>query len=249
MKFTPYRITLIYFAFAVVWVTTTDQLLEWIVDDVALLSQLQTAKGLFYISLTAIGLYLMIKSYERYTERSKKELEAKDKSLNLALNSGKIGTWEYLVEADSYITSSNINELFGKDQGFTLKDLYKKIHPDDFSGFRKETEKILSGSTDFDFQYRIVEDDGTVKWFWTKGEPKMADGVVESVSGITLDITLNKDLQEKLAREKELQKLIFENIPVMITVYRPDIGGLLPLYVADRYEGVEARPFPELSEQ
>jgi glycosyltransferase involved in cell wall biosynthesis len=36
--------------------------------------------------------------------------------------------------------------------------------------------------------------------------------------------------------------------PVRATVYRPDIGGLLPLYVADRYEGTEARPFPELSE-
>jgi glycosyltransferase involved in cell wall biosynthesis len=36
--------------------------------------------------------------------------------------------------------------------------------------------------------------------------------------------------------------------PARATVYRPDIGGLLPLYVADRYEGVEARPFPELSE-
>ena len=34
---------------------------------------------------------------------------------------------------------------------------------------------------------------------------------------------------------------------VHCTVYRPDIGGLLPLYVADRYEGVEARPFPDLT--
>ena len=33
-----------------------------------------------------------------------------------------------------------------------------------------------------------------------------------------------------------------------ITVYRPDIAGLLPLYVADRYEGIEARPFQDLSE-
>jgi glycosyltransferase involved in cell wall biosynthesis len=32
------------------------------------------------------------------------------------------------------------------------------------------------------------------------------------------------------------------------TVYRPNIGGLLPVYVADRYEGIEARPFPQLSE-
>jgi glycosyltransferase involved in cell wall biosynthesis len=36
--------------------------------------------------------------------------------------------------------------------------------------------------------------------------------------------------------------------PPRATVYRPDLGGLLPVYVADRYEGVEARPFPELSE-
>jgi glycosyltransferase involved in cell wall biosynthesis len=36
--------------------------------------------------------------------------------------------------------------------------------------------------------------------------------------------------------------------PVRATVYRPDIFGLLPLYVADRYEGFEARTFPELSD-
>ena len=36
--------------------------------------------------------------------------------------------------------------------------------------------------------------------------------------------------------------------PVRCTVYRPDIGGLLPVYVADRYDGVEARPFHELSD-
>ena len=35
--------------------------------------------------------------------------------------------------------------------------------------------------------------------------------------------------------------------PVRATVYRPDIGGLLPLYVADRYDGIEARPFQDLS--
>ena len=37
--------------------------------------------------------------------------------------------------------------------------------------------------------------------------------------------------------------------PPRATVYRPDLGGLLPVYVADRYEGVEARPFQDLSEE
>jgi len=36
--------------------------------------------------------------------------------------------------------------------------------------------------------------------------------------------------------------------PVRATVYRPDIGGLLPVFVADRYEGVTARPLPELGD-
>jgi glycosyltransferase involved in cell wall biosynthesis len=35
---------------------------------------------------------------------------------------------------------------------------------------------------------------------------------------------------------------------VRCTVYRPNIGGLLPVYVADRYEGIEARTFAECSE-
>ncbi len=33
------------------------------------------------------------------------------------------------------------------------------------------------------------------------------------------------------------------------TVYRPDIGDLLPVYVADRYEGIEARTFAECSDR
>jgi glycosyltransferase involved in cell wall biosynthesis len=36
--------------------------------------------------------------------------------------------------------------------------------------------------------------------------------------------------------------------PVRCTAYLPDIGGLLPVYVADRYEGFDARQFPLLTE-
>jgi glycosyltransferase involved in cell wall biosynthesis len=33
--------------------------------------------------------------------------------------------------------------------------------------------------------------------------------------------------------------------PVRCTAYRPDIGDLLPVYVMDRYEGIQAKPFAE----
>ena len=36
--------------------------------------------------------------------------------------------------------------------------------------------------------------------------------------------------------------------PPRATVYRPDLGGLLPVYVADRYDAIEARPYEELDD-
>jgi glycosyltransferase involved in cell wall biosynthesis len=36
--------------------------------------------------------------------------------------------------------------------------------------------------------------------------------------------------------------------PVRVTAWRPEIGGLLPVYVADRYEGIEARTFAQLTD-
>jgi glycosyltransferase involved in cell wall biosynthesis len=36
--------------------------------------------------------------------------------------------------------------------------------------------------------------------------------------------------------------------PVRVTAWRPDIGGLLPVYVLDRYEGLEARTLLECSD-
>src|SRR5512134_1082066 len=37
--------------------------------------------------------------------------------------------------------------------------------------------------------------------------------------------------------------------PGSVTVYLPDIEGLLPVYVHDSYEGFEVKTFPELSER
>src|ERR671938_1591146 len=37
--------------------------------------------------------------------------------------------------------------------------------------------------------------------------------------------------------------------PVRVTAWRPEIGDLLPVYVADRYEGVAARPFAECTDE
>ena len=43
-------------------------------------------------------------------------------------------------------------------------------------------------------------------------------------------------------------ELEVRNDPPKATVYRPNLDGLLPVYVADDYEGIEARPFQDLTD-
>ena len=224
MKFTPLRITLIYFLFAVLWITTTDTFIEWFVDDASMLTALQTAKGLFYITITALGLFFMMKSYEKFVTKNQAELERKDRRLNLALNSAKMATWEYFVEADQYKTSKNHHSLFGysSEANVTLEKIYDKIHPDDIEQFRGKVDYLFEKGTEFNEKYRIVLPEGEIRWLWTRGEAFRKNDTVDRVTGVTIDITESKELELELDREKERLQKLFERIPVLINVYDQD---------------------------
>jgi len=49
-------------------------------------------------------------------------------------------------------------------------------------------------------------------------------------------------------RDGELATKVIRE-PVRATVYRPPIGRLLPVYVADRYEGFDAKPLPDCTDE
>jgi glycosyltransferase involved in cell wall biosynthesis len=50
---------------------------------------------------------------------------------------------------------------------------------------------------------------------------------------------------ELVCQERRWEEL---DLPDAVTVTVPDIGGVLPVYVADRYEGYDAVPYPDLDE-
>jgi len=157
MKFSPLRISLIYLAFALVWVATTDSILENMVDDVAMLSTLQTLKGWFYVTFTALGLYFVIKVYERQISQEKNKLEKIDKNLNEALGTLNISAWQYFVDTDSYYASEQHSEFFGlpKDGQINLNDIIGRLHPDDANRFRQNVNRALESGRDLDIEYRI----------------------------------------------------------------------------------------------
>jgi glycosyltransferase involved in cell wall biosynthesis len=52
-----------------------------------------------------------------------------------------------------------------------------------------------------------------------------------------------------LCQDRKAGELDWVRASDRITVHIPDIGGLLPVFVADRYEGFEVKTFPELTDE
>ena len=62
LKF-EYRITFAYLIIGSIWIIFSDKLLNSIIGDKNLLTQLQTYKGWFYVIITALLLYLFLKKH------------------------------------------------------------------------------------------------------------------------------------------------------------------------------------------
>ena len=225
MKFTPFRISLIYLVFAILWITTTDILLEWIATSEEMLSLLQTIKGVFYVTLTAAALYWMIKSYEKYISKSNVKLQNQKRSLDIALDSANMAVWEYDPDKDSYVKSENHNSMFGYDEDYdmTLEDVYQRIHPKDLDKYKENVARTLEVKKPFDVRYRVLYDDSSVKWLWSKGEPRFENGQIVTVNGVTIDITANKELESELDIERERFEKLINKIPVLVILYNPDL--------------------------
>lgn len=54
------RITAIYLAFATLWILASDRVVEALFGDIALLTHMQTLKGMIFVVVTALMLYLLI---------------------------------------------------------------------------------------------------------------------------------------------------------------------------------------------
>ncbi len=226
MKFTPLRVTIIYLVFALFWIFSTDSILLFFLQDPELITQWQIAKGFFYVFVTAGGLYLMMKSYEIYIQKEAAKIKEMDRSLNLALSSAQMATWQYFPDEDRYITSPNHNSLFGIDENedINLDLILSKVDDDFLEKFTAKAEKTLKTGEDFNIEYKVKTSVNESRWLWSKGSVIKENGREKCVSGVTINITERKRLESKLKVEQEKFEKLYHKIPVLITMYDPSIN-------------------------
>ncbi|UCV29658.1 PAS domain-containing protein [Ferribacterium limneticum] len=143
-------------------------------------------------------------------ERDRLRLEA---HLQLALDVGNAGSWEYRHDIDRYIVSDGILTLLGctrDNTPRTLNDWLARIHPED-------RHLLVTASGDADSkapsqvaEYRIQHQDG--HWLWVESRScvteRNADGSPRLTDGVLNDITERELTRQQINRQNRALRMM-----------------------------------------
>jgi hypothetical protein len=157
------------------------------------------------------------------SERRKKdeELQRLLSHLQLATESAHVATWWYDVKSEKLEWSGLHKKMWGYDENrndLYFKNWYDLIHPNDKQNTLDILEKASGGSSIYDAQYRIVRiSDGAMRWMRSFGQYQYdSDRHPRTLTGVTLDITEQKEAEERFRKTEERFRGTFENAAVGI---------------------------------
>ncbi|MBS1492944.1 MAG: PAS domain S-box protein [Bacteroidetes bacterium] len=144
------------------------------------------------------------------------DLRNNEVRLKAAQEAGKIGYWEYNFKDELYYISDALFKIFGipYKPGPVKRDvLTPKVHPDDLSIVRGAVLQAQLYSEFNDYTYRIISDDGSYKYVYTKGEVvKDKNGLPEKIFGVSMDITEREIDRQELVRHSNNIDIILRSI-------------------------------------
>jgi len=161
-------------------------------------------------------------AHREIEERKRMEaaLRASEERLELALQGGDLGLWDWDLTTDGVI----FNARWAGMLGFELRDIEPTslawetlVHPDDTAGLRAQVRATLKGEVpSFEVEIRMRGRDGVWRWILNKGKvvSRAADGRALRATGTHLDITRLKATEEALRFSQEMFQLMFEESPM-----------------------------------
>ena len=149
----------------------------------------------------------MLGASKNITEKilAEKALYDSKNRLELALDGGGLGLWDFHVQPEELTVSEQWGQMLGFEKEVTNKSqtFRSLIHPDDKNNVDDAFHGCFKNhTTGFNMEYRIKHADGSWKWFLSKGKIMEWDkqGNPKRMVGINMDVTENKLLELELKR-------------------------------------------------
>ncbi len=143
------------------------------------------------------------------SERRQNELDlrAANERLSLAQHESLSGVWDWFINTETLVWSSELCELLGVDKTLTTVpfDVWRKlVHPEDLVEAENRISYAIRDGQPLNSQYRIVLPSGQIRWIAAKGGTTYnAQGEPIRMTGICIDITELKALEAERIRVQQ----------------------------------------------
>ncbi|AEV16610.1 HD-hydrolase domain protein [Thermus sp. CCB_US3_UF1] len=233
----PWKITLAYALFSLVWILGSDRLFLSLFPMAEELTRWQTGKGLVFVLLSSGFIHLLASFLERAQRRAAEALAASEKRFRALVENGR--ELVYVVDAQGKLlyASPNVAQVLGYDPlGYTRERLSALdfVHPEDRLYAEAVLEDLLRhpGATR-EYTFRILDAAGQVRHARVWGRNLLED---PAVGGIVLNVRDESELEEERAR---LQGLL-EALPGRVyQAFVPE--GADPAFLPLRYASPQAQ--------
>jgi len=196
-----------------VWLHSVGQVIEW------------NNQGK---PVRAVGIHSDISS-RKQIEITLKESESR---LRLSQIAGGIGTWEYDYLTNTSHCSSNVAlqlKFPWASENSTWDDVFAAIYQEDHELVNKNIEQHITQGTKLDFEYRITDTEGEMRWMRSTGNAEFDEsGNLLKLRGTVQDVTQKKELEEQLQLAAEVFKSTQEG--VVITDKQCNIVDINPAF-------------------
>lgn len=179
------------------------------------------------------------------TETSLRDSEAR---LRLALEAGRMGTWEWTVATQQVVWSEGLEAIHGLRPGTfggTFEAFLNDVHPDDLEMVQSRIRQTLERGEDHHIEYRLVRPDGEIRWVEGRGKLSHDEhGQPQRMVGVCIDITERKRVEQVLKRSEEQFRRAIVKAPIPIVMHTED-GEILQLSETwTRLSGYSAEDIP-----
>jgi PAS domain S-box-containing protein len=153
--------------------------------------------------------------------RAQEALRESERVQRLALQIGKIGTFEFNYVTNSAIWSPEIANIWGFPGNFN-EDFstfcWDHVHPDDLAVVKAHFSKLLQRQGENEIEFRILRPDGTVRWIRWRGQIILdAAGQATRLIGVNLDISEYKQMADDLRQmNAKLEQRVAERTKELI---------------------------------
>ena len=137
-------------------------------------------------------------------KRAEEESRRSEAFLAEAQHLSRIGSFSWRVATDEITWSEPLYRVYDLDPAttITLDVIRTRVHPDDLTLYEKMVEQARNGSDDFEWQYRLLMPDQSIKYLHAVARAtRNRDGELEYIAAVQ-DVTRRRLSQEALDKAR-----------------------------------------------